>query len=68
MSKDEDLHMWSYWQDKRGTLEALEADFPETAKEPQIAAALMQVKNGLLLIDTLMRQKESEAKDERNDW
>lgn len=68
MSKDEDLHMWSYWRDDEGgELEALERHYPKSAKEPQIAAAVAQVKNGLLVIDTLMKQKESEAKDER-DW
>lgn len=63
MSKDEDLHMWSCWRDKYGELEAVERRYPEAAKEPQIAAAIAQVKNGLLVIDTLMKRKESEAQD-----
>lgn len=60
----EPLHMWSYWRDKKGTLEALEGYFPGAATEPQMAAAVIQVKNGLLLIDALMQKAADEAEDD----
>lgn len=58
------LHMWRYWRDKKGTVKAVEEYYPEQMKNPQMAAAVAQVNNGLLLIDTLMQKAEMDAPDD----
>lgn len=58
------LHMWRYWRDKKGIVEAVEEYYPEQLNNFQMAAAVTQVKNGLLLIDSLMQKAEMDAPDD----
>lgn len=57
-------HMWSYWRDKKGTVEAVEDYFPEVlAENTQLAVALATVKNNLVIIDELMTERIPEDDD-----
>jgi hypothetical protein len=57
----EQPRMWSYWRDKKGPVEALEDYFPKTlAGNPQLTAALVQVKSGLQLIESVMTKAEED--------
>lgn len=58
---DAEPSMWGYWREKYGTAEALRAQYPNAAQEPQLAQALAQLDNALLVIDTIMAKK---ARDE----
>jgi len=60
----EELHMWDYWLDKRGSAsDAIESDYPELLKTNwELQVAVTQVKANQLLIDSIMRQL-SEEKD-----
>jgi hypothetical protein len=42
-----DIHMFGYLKDKKGLCEAVKDYYPDTlAKDPAIAAALVQIENG----------------------
>jgi hypothetical protein len=60
----ENLQMWDYWLDKRGSAsDAIEADYPELLNTNwELQVAVTQVKANQLLIDSIMRQL-SEEKD-----
>jgi len=62
----EELHMWSYWRDKRGSTKyALECDYPELVKTNlELRVALTQIQSGEALIDQIMEKMESEADDD----
>lgn len=48
-------HMWPYWRDDKGLERALVDYFPKTlASNPQLKAALAQLRNAELVIDTIM--------------
>ena len=50
-------YMWSYWKDKRGILDALECDYPQTlASNPQLQHAVSMVRAGEALIDQIMNE------------
>ena len=60
----DDLHMWSYWAEKKGVIEALEDYFPQTlANDSSLQLALHTIKANLALINSIMSEKESEAQD-----
>ncbi|MCH7771423.1 MAG: hypothetical protein IIA49_10490 [Bacteroidetes bacterium] len=62
----EELHMWSYWRDKRGSAkEALEADYPELVKTNLLLpVALLQIQSAEALIDKIMSEMEADDDDE----
>ena len=50
-------HLWRYWRDDKGLEEALIGYYPKTlAADPQLQAALVQLRNAKLVIDSIMRQ------------
>lgn len=61
----ENLAMWSYYRDKRCSIrEAMEGDFPVTLKsDPELVAAVAQIKSAELLIDAKMRELEEKAQE-----
>ena len=57
--ENEDKEMWSYWRNKRGIVEALEADYPETLKaNPVLVALIAQIKSAEVMIDKIMTEGE----------
>ena len=62
----EDLSMWGYWRDKRGSAsEAVESDFPNTlVNDPVLQASVNQIKALELAIDARMEQLADEQKEE----
>jgi hypothetical protein len=61
----EELHMWDYWLDKRGSAsDAIEADYPELLKNNwELQVAVTQIKANQLLIDNIMRQLSGDEYD-----
>ena len=55
----ENIHMWDYWKEKRGSpSEALEADYPNLLKSDiSLQVSLSHVKMGQASIDRIMRAK-----------
>lgn len=48
-------HMWTYWRDKRGIVEALRCDYPDIlALSPTLQQALYQIQAAEALINRLM--------------
>lgn len=55
----ESYPMWSYWRDKKGTIEAVKDYFPEVLKEnDELARAVAQAETALRSIDQIMRELE----------
>lgn len=51
----EAAHMWSYWRDKKGVVEALEDYYPETLKaSPQLQMAIYNIRAAEALINKIM--------------
>jgi len=62
----EELYMWSYWKEKRGTSEAVELDYPILLESSiELQQALAMVKNGERAIDSIMSELESKCEDKR---
>ena len=63
--RDQPLHMWRYWRDDKGLETALTEYYPATlARNPQIAAAWVQLRNAELAINTIMNRLCDEAEDD----
>lgn len=59
------LHMWQYWEEKKGLEVALDEYYPNTVKnDPQLTAAYVQYKNAKLLIETIMAKKAGAEENE----
>lgn len=59
------LHMWSYWRDKKGAVEAMEEQYPELLNiTPDLQQAISQIKNAERAIDKLMSDLEEINEDE----
>lgn len=58
--------MWGYWRDKYGSpVVALESQYAATLENDlRLQQAVAMVKNGELLIDTLMQEKAAEEPDD----
>lgn len=60
-----DLHMWSYWRDKKGLVEALEDYYPDLLRsDPLLYTAYTQLKMSMAFIDARMSTLEREAEEE----
>lgn len=65
--KAEPPHMWDYWRDKKGFEEALTDYYPRTlAENPQLQAALAQLRNAELAIDAIMTLRANDTPDDEN--
>lgn len=60
---DQPAHMWSYWRDKKGLVEAATEYYPVSAKREDIQAAIAQIKSGELYLDMLMNNLEDEIEE-----
>lgn len=63
-----ELHMWSYWRDKYGTVGALEEYYPEligpNSPHPDIGFAFQQAKNALWQLDERMKRLAEQEEDD----
>jgi len=56
--QDQPLHMWSYWRDKKGIVEALEDYYSQLlASSGELQHALTLIKNGERLINSIMEKE-----------
>ena len=57
-ANNENKEMWSYWRDKRGIVDALQSDYPETLKANTMLQALVaQIVSAELAIDKIMSEE-----------
>ncbi|AEI71022.1 hypothetical protein [EBPR siphovirus 2] len=64
---DQPLHMWSYWADKYGPVEAFRDYYPDTArKNPVISYSLQMLSVATIAIEAEMTRllKENEGGDD----
>ena len=55
----EERHMWTYWRDKYGTLDALKDHYPQTIERDfRLAIAVAQIDIAMLAIEKIMGDDE----------
>lgn len=55
--QDSEAHMWDYWRDKKGYVEALKSQYPiKCQKDPIISLALAQMESARMVVDRRMEQ------------
>ena len=56
--QDQPFHMWSYWRDKKGIVEALEDYYSQIlADSGELQHALFLIKNGERFINSIMEEE-----------
>lgn len=69
LKKDEPLHMFTYWRDKKGLEEALTEYYPNLSRNnPLISTALQIIKGQEALINQTMKSlnNEDDSDDDNN--
>ena len=54
--KDQPIHMWPYWRDKRGIVDAVLSDYPVLARRGDIEQALNTIQSTEKYLDFLMTE------------
>ena len=54
--KDQPVHMWPYWRDKRGIVDAVRSDYPVLSKRGDIEQALNTIQSAEKYLDFLMTE------------
>lgn len=54
VEEDQPIHMWSYWRDKRGIVDAVKLDYPTSVKREDISRALASINDAEKYLDFLM--------------
>jgi hypothetical protein len=58
-------HMWSYWRDKNGVVEALECYYPELlGKNCELRTAVSLIKTGEAAIEQIMSNLTDDEEDD----
>lgn len=53
--EDSPSHMWPYWRDKYGLVEALQAQYPNRlANDPELTEAIREIMRAMKRIDHIM--------------
>lgn len=62
------LNMWTYWRDRKGTVEALEDYYPEVvAQNKDLQLALFQIKAAVALIEKTMASLPDDSEEEEDE-
>lgn len=62
MGEDAPFHMWSYWRDKKGLLNALDDYYPNlTLNDPIVRHHVISMKAAMAALNSYMQEKSDES-------